>query len=214
LLTVNSSTASPIFNVNSNWITSIYSTASFKADIKLGRYISDYNGATGPVGYVLTATARGTYWAPAGSGGNQGPQGPAGSGGTGSSSGGSNIRQIGMAVNLSEPGLTGPIRQTLFGIGYTASIFGWYMAVDTATNSVIVEVWKRNGASPNNPTYSIVAAAPPNIPVGGPALDVNSSTDMTGWNRTIIPGDYLMMNIQNNDGDVSYINLQLLITMT
>ena len=115
-------------------------------------------------------------------------------------------RQIGLVTNLAATGTTGTINQTHVGIGYSGTITRWYLTC-YPSSSVTVDVWKVSAGVPTV-ANTITAAAKPSITTAR----FNSGSTLTGWNTTVSPGDYFMMNVDSNTA-ASYINLQLIVSI-
>jgi hypothetical protein len=76
-------------------------------------------------------------------------------------------------------------------IPYACTITGWYITGDPA-GSIVVDVWKRPGAIPDD-AYSIAGTERPTL--AGAA--VNSDANLTTWTTAVSAGDILGFNVDS-----------------
>ncbi len=78
-------------------------------------------------------------------------------------------------------------------IPYSGTITRWYLNTDVNA-SIVIDLWKRNGANPNAGD-TITGSALPSLT----ASNYGTSTTLTGWNTTVIAGDKIELDIVSND---------------
>jgi hypothetical protein len=175
LFTVNTLTGSSIFNVQANNTSSFNGTVSVNSDIRINRYLIDDTGATGPAGYVLTATQNGVIWtAPSGGGGFQGPTGPS----VGGSASGVSVISLTQSSNI-----TDQQSHNVYLIYATASPLQFYLP--SAVSNTNLYTFKKVDSTGN--TVSIFATSSQRIDGGLTAslrvrnVSVSLVSDSVNW---------------------------------
>ena len=111
---------------------------------------------------------------------------------------------IGLTVDAGEVAIvTGP--KGYVAVPYDCAIEKWYLVADKS-GSIVIDVWKRNGAIPTV-AHTITGSQKPTLS----SQQINSSTNVNSWITSVTTGDIIGFNVDSVEA-ISRVTLTIKVT--
>ena len=138
---------------------------------------------------------------------SQGVEGPAGATGPAGDTSGLEPALVTRQIVFGLPGLTNVT--SWLRVPYACTINGYELTAN-AVGSCVLDIWRDTYANfPPTVADTITASSKPTLSTAQKATD----STLTGWNKTLAEGDYLMVNV-DSVSDIDIINLSLIVERT